>query len=281
MSTFKTTLHLAATKEKLVPDLQPVVFLAGPIRNAMLWHDYAMSFFVERNIDTFIGCPTRKSMLSKDLLKSDDGLEKFPRQRAWEIYYLDKAAHEKGVILFFLAKEMAEPKEHPEKVYGHITQMELGKWVAMAALNPTINLVIGIDPEYPEADTIAYDIKDQLPKITIHNNLRDCCDEVVNILENNKKETGILVKRFEAEVRVRQVDVTVKEFKELFLKLKPTKVFNVQYSDRQHLYELLKYNKSGVSIMCTNWADKTPKYYTWKAFYNDLYMGGLSNVRIE
>jgi hypothetical protein len=280
-----TKVHLAADKFKIVPD-QLVVFFAGPIRNAAPWHDFGIACMLANGADAFIACPTRKTEAFGHMIeKYDEKYEKFSRQRAWEIYYLNKAAHENGVVMFWLAPEKklaeGEEKEHPDKVYGHITQMELGAWVREASLNPTINLVIGIDPEYPEADTIAYDIKESISGFVVHSRLKDCCNCVTKILEEKKKKAGVLVKRNTIHFSIGEEYVSPAEFKKTMLKLKPVKVFNTQYSERQHLYEPSKYNKSGLTVVCTNWADKTPKYYTWSTFYRELNLGGLQNIRIE
>ncbi len=279
-----TKVHLAADKFQVIPE-QPVVFFAGPIRNAASWHDFGIACMLANKVDAFIACPTRKTEAFGHLIeKYDEKYEKFPRQRAWEIYYLDKAAHENGVVMFWLAPEKklaeGEVKEHPDKVYGHITQMELGAWVREASLNPHINLVVGIDPAYPEADTIAYDIEQSIPGITVYPRLKDCCNRVTEILKENKKGK-ILIKRQSPDFDFKNTYVSVEEFKKLFIRLNPKFVFNTEHSEKSHLYEISKPTDSGVLVACPVLVDKSFRPYTWEEFYKELKLSGFQYVRVE
>lgn len=104
----------------------PIFFLGGPIRNAPSWQVEAIRFLLVKNKKIFIASPTRK--IDPDLISSLEidlsECETFGRQRAWEQYYLYGAA-KKGCVIFWLAAE-AEEKEFSDKVYAHITMMELG-----------------------------------------------------------------------------------------------------------------------------------------------------------
>ncbi|MFA6392883.1 MAG: hypothetical protein WCW54_02270 [Candidatus Paceibacterota bacterium] len=151
---------------KIKPNL-PVIFLAGPIRNAPKWQDKAIKIFIEENKELFIASPRRE--INPDLIKfieqdNPSNYQTFERQRAWEQYYLYFAS-KNGCIIFYLPKE-AE-KEDSNKVYGHITMMELGEWIARRKANPNINLVIGTDGEFPEWSTIKFEIETEIPEVPI------------------------------------------------------------------------------------------------------------------
>ncbi len=190
----KTKIHLPRSSDgekigtrpvKIETDL-PVIFLAGPILNAPKWHEEAIRLLLRKNKAIFIASPTRE--LSSDLtelVEKDDQskYEIFPRQRAWEQYYL-YAASKKGCILFWLPGE-AEEKEVPDKIYAHMTMLELGGWIARCKMDQSINLVIGTDGNFPEWSTVEYEIRTELQdirKITIWSSLSASVQEAVDLI---------------------------------------------------------------------------------------------------
>ncbi len=165
----KTRIHLPITyqgrKVKIIPT-QPVIFLAGPIRNAPHWHDEAIKFLLNENADVFIASPRRT--IHADLIKfvelDNNSYEIFERQRTWERYYLD-AASENGCIVFYLPKE-SEIKDDPNKVYAHITMMELGEWIARYKHDREIGLIVATDGNFPEWSTVKYELEqDGIPYV--------------------------------------------------------------------------------------------------------------------
>lgn len=169
---------------KIETDL-PVVFLAGPIRNAPKWQNEAIKMFIEKGKELFIASPRRE--VGSDLIEftekdNPSNYQQFDRQRAWEQYYLYSAS-KNGCIIFYLPKE-AE-KEDLNKVYGHITMMELGEWIARCKENPEINLIIGTDGEFPEWSTIEYEIKTEIPNTPICNSLEETIETAINLINQN------------------------------------------------------------------------------------------------
>jgi len=161
---------------------RPVIFLAGPIRNAPKWQEEAINIFLEKNEAVFVASPTRE--LGSDLMlftevDKPSEYELFERQRAWEQYYLYTAA-EKGCIIFYLPKE-AEEKEFPDKLYAHITMMELGEWIARCKMDKEINLVIGTDGNFPEWSTIEYELRTELPIVPICNSLKETIETAIRL----------------------------------------------------------------------------------------------------
>jgi len=137
----KTRVHLPLIGEGRkvkIPTTSPIIFLAGPIRNAPKWQEASIRQILATNLDIFVASPTR--YLSSDLMgvveKDDENYTLFERQRAWEQYYL-KAAAMHGVVMFWLPKE-ASPKEVEDKVYAHITMMELGEWIIRKRDDPNM-----------------------------------------------------------------------------------------------------------------------------------------------
>jgi hypothetical protein len=164
-----------------IPTDLPILFLAGPIRNAPAWHSVAIRHAMQQDHALFIACPARE--VSQDLrgFVEEDKPEyaSFHRQRAWEQHYMYGAA-ETGCILFWLCRE-SPIRLFPEKVYAHITMLELGKWLERKKLQPETRLVIGTDGGFPEWPTIRYEIESELPRLPIYYSLEETVDAAIKI----------------------------------------------------------------------------------------------------
>jgi hypothetical protein len=180
-----TKIHLPISdkgrKVKIETNL-PVLFLAGPIRNAPKWQEEAIELLLEKNESIFVASPTRtiKPSLMSYVETDKPEYEVFERQRAWEQYYLSSAS-QKGCIIFWLPKEV-QPKEVEEKVYAHITMLELGEWIARKKNNQNIKIVIGTDGQFPEWSTIEYEIKIELPDLQIKTSLKETIDTALSFI---------------------------------------------------------------------------------------------------
>lgn len=158
----RTDIHIALSldgkKLKIQPH-KPVLFLAGPIRNAPKWHQEAIRIAIDADTETFVAAPIRS--VPDDIrpyVLTDTSSEVFERQRMWELYYLSEAIND-GCIIFWLPKE-ADIKEFQDKIYAHITMMELGTALAAKRIyGKDFNLVIGTDGEFPEWKTVLIDIE--------------------------------------------------------------------------------------------------------------------------
>jgi hypothetical protein len=158
-----TNIHIALSVEGnklLVEPNQPVMFLAGPIRNAPKWHHEAIRHALKANTNTFVAVPIRDVPDDiRPFVIADIAQPTFERQRAWELYYLEKARNN-GCVVFWLPKE-ADVKEFQDKIYAHITMMELGTAIGLYSLMPAIKMVVGTDGEFPEWRTIKLDLDEQ------------------------------------------------------------------------------------------------------------------------
>lgn len=167
------------------------VFLAGPIRNAPPWHEEAIDILtqmVRGNTslpDSFyIHTPKRKVHMERSF--NEDPLptailRTCSRQREWEFETQELAVRGEGAagLLFWLPKQ--GNNEHPEKVYGAITQIEFGYWLARAAENKHLNIAFGTDGVYNgELHTLLYDIERLAPHLLpMHNSLESLCAQSV------------------------------------------------------------------------------------------------------
>ena len=150
-------------RKQLVPTEKPVLFLAGPIRNAPRWHYDAIRQVIETDMEVFVAAPIRDvpEDIRPFVFCDSDKIPTVSRQRKWELYYLAQARI-MGCVIFWLSNE-SPVKEHPDKVYAHITMLELGTALAIRKQYGSLfNLVIGVDTKFPEWETIKMDI-DELP----------------------------------------------------------------------------------------------------------------------
>jgi len=79
-----------------------------------------------------------------------------------------------------------------------------------------------------------------------------------------------------------QEDFSLEEVKSIMLNKSPTCLFCLPYSEKKpcvHITKLIMPSHHGVYMYYDGWADKTPKYYNWKEFYNELLKMGLENIR--
>ncbi len=164
----------------------PLIYLAGPIRSAPEWQDKAIELLLSVMPDCTVANPRRyvSKTLQEYVAKCDNAF--FPRQRAWERHYMEIAATEreggktKSALLFYLP---AEEKQDRDKVYGHMTQYELGEWITRYELNPKTSMVIGADQRYPELGTVTYDISSRT-NLTILNGLEETVREAARIVKS-------------------------------------------------------------------------------------------------
>jgi len=188
-----TQLHIAVRegRKAVIPTTEPVVFSAGPIRNSRIWQNDAMRFGIERDADVFFASPLRDTGdFDHDLssyLAPFTGQQNFPRQRAWEQYYLDQAGlnreDDDGCVFFWLEKPLPRAEwTFPEKQYAQITMYELGQWVIRKQIDPRTRLVIGADKDFPELSTLLFDIETTLGEnFIVHGTLQGTVNAAIDI----------------------------------------------------------------------------------------------------
>ena len=157
----------------------PIIFLAGPIRSAPAWHDSAIEsiLLLSRHQNITIASPNEKvgDGIKPHLIAGDD--DRFPRQRAWERYYLDLAS-KTGAIMFWLP---GEESHSCQKAYGAMTRIELGQWMTNYRHDRSVRMCIGSDGKFSELDTIRYDLSIDAPDKKIFGSLEETCFEAVRI----------------------------------------------------------------------------------------------------
>jgi len=159
-------------KSIIVPDYREVegnvVFLAGPIQGAEDWHKVAREYLM-KNGEISVASP-----------RGDYSARKFDYnvQVDWESFYLNRAA-EKGVVLFWLAKE----KEHTcKRSYAQTTRFELAEWVTKHKFKKKINIALGIEPGFTGERYIRKRVGEDCPEIKICSALEETCNSALELL---------------------------------------------------------------------------------------------------
>ena len=155
----------------------PLVFLAGPIREAPNWQDYAATFLLSKEPDLTVASPRRgkRNPIFRYLLEGDEN--HFSRQREWERHYLDLAS-KRGAILFWLP---GETLHECSKAYGAMTRLELGQVMTASRIVDFVNFCVGSDGEFSELNTIKYDLSLDAPDKFVFNTLEETCREALRL----------------------------------------------------------------------------------------------------
>lgn len=159
----------------------PLIFLAGPVRGGGDWQ-YQAYTEIEQQLDHFeVAIPMRyeKDYPGHPLLgkqaPSTSGSPVFPRQLAWENYYMRRASKH-GCLMFWLAFESEEHPHPGPEPFAMDSRREIGKWTAYLEHNPELKVVVGADPRFYGLDQIQRELNDTLGDglhFPIHSTLED------------------------------------------------------------------------------------------------------------
>lgn len=157
----------------------PMIFLAGPIISAPHWQNEAIGILFSYSQNLTIASPRGgiRDAISQYILHGED--KRFSRQRAWETHYLEIASKD-GCVLFWLP---GEAEHNCEKVFGAMTRLELGQWMARYKYSEKENarFCIGSDGKFPELETIRYDLSVYAPDKEIKTTLEETCKEAIRL----------------------------------------------------------------------------------------------------
>ena len=200
----KTRVHLPIAfgvelegRKVKAPTSLPVLFSLGPIRNSYPWHGRAIARAVAQEAEIFFACPARPTELEAATLahaEPDNAqYEVFPRQRAWENYYIDRAMginteeDTGGCGLFHLgAKDTFE--KHPGKSYAQITMLEFGEMIAtIQFFKHDLRVVVSYDPDFPELSTVLYELEVKVPQVPVFAGLDKGVDAAIAIALKSRK----------------------------------------------------------------------------------------------
>ena len=146
----------------------PLIFLAGPIRDALDWQEKAIDYILLKDSTIFIANPRWDASFKIRSLAIETKIDYFTRQRSWEKHYLDLAL-KNGAVLFWLANAP-----------GLMTRLELGQLMSKYQCNPLTRFCVGGDERFSDIGTIRYDLRVDTGK-SIYSTIEQTCDEAIKL----------------------------------------------------------------------------------------------------
>ena len=128
-----------------------VVFLAGPIVGSENWQRNVCESIKDLNTDKKILIANPRRKIIHDKLSKKE----FEKQVLWEIYYMDAAA-KNGCLFFWCA---APEKDYDGNSYARTTRIELGRYLESKKYNDKLNILVGLDIDFPGKEYIDFMLK--------------------------------------------------------------------------------------------------------------------------
>ncbi|MBI2666949.1 hypothetical protein HYX13_05025 [Candidatus Woesearchaeota archaeon] len=154
----------------------PLIFLAGPIQGAEDWQSRAVGYLQQVASEPHIASPRRPLKHEGEFPE-----QMYAAQVDWETHYLRRAASqkedEKGVILFWLAKEIGHSCNH---AHGQTTRFELAEWKMHHEKEGT-QLVVGIEEGFTGARYICRRFDQDCPEVPILSTLEETCERAAKM----------------------------------------------------------------------------------------------------
>jgi hypothetical protein len=166
---------------------EPVIFLAGPVRNGGGWQKDALRIIRSKNSNVYIAIPDYANILGDEILSnSKKSLEFFHSQLEWEQNYLE-IAENKGAILFWLPKQIGEMPISKEsgfiKPYAQDTRSETGGWGwGLLRCKPKAHITIGGQEGYSGLSVTKRNFTKYAPHIPFRDNLEQVCEDALGFL---------------------------------------------------------------------------------------------------
>ncbi len=166
----------------------PLIFLAGPIQGAPLWHDEAILIIQKLDERVHVASPCRRKLkrsafsASQSLLRPSHEFtnEMYNEQVDWETRYLTRAA-EDGAIIFWLAKEH---RHICARAYAQTTRFELGKWTERSRWMKA-KLVVGIEKGFTNERYLRRVLAQECPDIPITDTLEATCNAAIQLIRKS------------------------------------------------------------------------------------------------
>ena len=150
----------------------PLIFLAGPIQGAYVWHEQAIDTIQSLDNRINIASPRRRAKHEGEFTQ-----DMYNEQVDWETHHLRRAGKE-GAVLFWLAKE----HEHVcYRAYAQTSRFELAEW-KMRHERDKINLVVGIEEGFTGYRYIRRRFSQDCPDVPILSTLEETCEKAVELV---------------------------------------------------------------------------------------------------
>lgn len=122
-------------QELILPDITPLVFLAGPIQGAQDWQSDVASRLLNVREDIIVASPRNPG----ERLPYDE-------QADWEKQHILRSRN-LGAIAFWFAEKDAELPYEPGRAYAQTTRIELGRAIGWLDFIQ-FPVIVGIDENY-------------------------------------------------------------------------------------------------------------------------------------
>ena len=165
---------------------EALIFLAGPIKGATLWHNKAIKIIQDADPEMHVASP---SLLVDPIYKKQNpvGFKHSSNQEEWEqvdweTYHLDLAA-KTGAILFWFDKE---EKHYCERGFAQTSRFEFGEWKERH-LRDGARLALGIywgnenERGFPGKYYLKYRLSQDCPNMKVNLTLEDTCKQAVEL----------------------------------------------------------------------------------------------------
>ena len=144
----------------------PLVYLGGDGDDG--WDERAVELIRATKPDVFIANPHPYTADDID----------FAAVIGWSVYH-QRMASINGVVMFWLGEDDGGYAETRHELAEWITHLKYRK---IHQPEKPLKLVVGIDPEYYDAEYLIYRLYDDLPAFSIHNTLEATIAAVVELL---------------------------------------------------------------------------------------------------
>lgn len=172
-----------APNREIIEPTEKVIFLAGPIQGAPLWHDQ-----LQYQLDRFSGNLTICS--PKRLAGKEKSRLGYQAQVQWETDHLNLAAQQ-GVIIFWWANQAYKVYENTfwqwcpglrtERHYAKTTRIEWGEWKAKHDL-VGCKVILGLDTKWVDERYLTTRLQQDGSQIPIVYSLEDMAKKIVEML---------------------------------------------------------------------------------------------------
>jgi hypothetical protein len=169
---------------RYVKDTTPLIFLAGPVKNAPEWRNYAIDFIrrVDKNITIAVPAPTNDAIkyIREDLSKyivDENESGRYTNYRNWKEKYEDIAANN-GALMFWIPREEKEYLEYEE--YGLATAYEIEYWADILRVDKNLNVSVGIEGTFKLWNAEDYDNLFRNTNIQVQKSLEHTLHDAIN-----------------------------------------------------------------------------------------------------
>ena len=145
----------------------PLVYLGGNDDVDRKWETKAIELIRAAKPDVFIANPAEHT-----------SPHDFTSAVGWRIYH-QRMASVNGIVMFWMGKVYGDDGETRHELAEWITHLKYRK---IHQPEKPLKLVVGIDPEYYDAEYLIYRLYDDLPDFSIHNTLEVTIAAVVELL---------------------------------------------------------------------------------------------------